>query len=285
MEILSLFIIVFIVFKTIKKTSSSPNITVSEVQYTTKEPVKKWKELMNPSIGSIEQKCPYCKVSLSKMPSRKTRCKHCGKYYYIKKRPFDDKSVIITEDELELIEIDNLKKYGEYDDYLKEKRKFEKKERELMLSRKASFVPRNDVYWALYNEERLKVFYKRKFSDYADITEKMANLLFNEKKYKDAISMYLEAAFIFINISRSENKLIDKEWMKKINCTPRSHLLRYFVDAMYADNLSKEDIKQIFFSLDTSPFEEKNMPYSKKEAWIFLDKEISFWLNNFPERQ
>lgn len=50
--------------------------------------------------------CPYCKVELEKEPTRKTKCKKCGKYYFIKTHPYKKERVIVTEKEA--IEIDNI---------------------------------------------------------------------------------------------------------------------------------------------------------------------------------
>ena len=49
-------------------------------------------------------KCPYCGIGLEKFPTKKTKCKSCGKYYYVKRAPSENKKRIVTEKEA--IEID-----------------------------------------------------------------------------------------------------------------------------------------------------------------------------------
>lgn len=47
-------------------------------------------------FGVDNPECPYCKVSLAKMPGRKTKCKSCGSYIYKRTRP-DGTVVAATE--------------------------------------------------------------------------------------------------------------------------------------------------------------------------------------------
>ena len=49
-------------------------------------------------FGVDHPECPYCKVSLAKMPGRKTKCKSCGSYIYKRTRP-DGTIVAATEND------------------------------------------------------------------------------------------------------------------------------------------------------------------------------------------
>lgn len=55
-------------------------------------------------IGVITANCPYCNIKLKKFPARKTKCKNCGEYFYVRRRPSDYKKVLIKENEKQLIE-------------------------------------------------------------------------------------------------------------------------------------------------------------------------------------
>jgi len=44
--------------------------------------------------------CPYCGVQLPKKPQRKTKCKSCGKYMFVRKHPKTNKRKIMTEDKV-----------------------------------------------------------------------------------------------------------------------------------------------------------------------------------------
>lgn len=55
-------------------------------------------------IGVTTANCPYCNIELNKFPAKKTKCKNCLNYIYVKTRPIDNKKVLIKENEIELIE-------------------------------------------------------------------------------------------------------------------------------------------------------------------------------------
>lgn len=73
---------------------------------------KQDKQELNAEVGITTLNCPYCGVALKKFPGRKTKCKSCGNYMYVRTRPADDERILIKEDEIELIEDEKAKKYG-----------------------------------------------------------------------------------------------------------------------------------------------------------------------------
>lgn len=48
--------------------------------------------------------CPTCRAPLSKMPARKTRCKACGQFIYVKSTPDDRAKRLMTESQAESAE-------------------------------------------------------------------------------------------------------------------------------------------------------------------------------------
>lgn len=51
-----------------------------------------------------EAKCPHCHEPLEKIPQRKTRCKNCDQYFFVRTRPSDSRKVIVTADGVTLID-------------------------------------------------------------------------------------------------------------------------------------------------------------------------------------
>lgn len=80
----------------------TPNIKEAKTYDNIKSPGIKLPELVN--IGIDVPKCPYCNVELQKFPARKTKCKNCGEYIYVRTRPIDYKKVLLKETELQLLE-------------------------------------------------------------------------------------------------------------------------------------------------------------------------------------
>jgi DNA-directed RNA polymerase subunit RPC12/RpoP len=48
--------------------------------------------------------CPYCSRELQKVPTRKSRCPHCGKTIFVKRGPDEIVKRLVTEDEAQRIE-------------------------------------------------------------------------------------------------------------------------------------------------------------------------------------
>ena len=59
---------------------------------------------LNSCLGITEAKCPYCGEKLYKFPKAKTKCKSCGNFIYKRTRPFDNKAILVKENELDEVE-------------------------------------------------------------------------------------------------------------------------------------------------------------------------------------
>lgn len=55
-------------------------------------------------IGKTDPLCPHCGATLPKMPGRKTRCRACGAFMYVRTRPSDRKRVLLVEADPPLLE-------------------------------------------------------------------------------------------------------------------------------------------------------------------------------------
>lgn len=55
-------------------------------------------------IGVETANCPYCGESLPKFPYRKTRCKNCGNFMYVRTRPSDNKRILAREENIEKLQ-------------------------------------------------------------------------------------------------------------------------------------------------------------------------------------
>ena len=56
-------------------------------------------------IGEINH-CPYFKEKLDKISTRKKKCPHCSKFFFVRTRSLDSKSVLVTEDQKKEIELE-----------------------------------------------------------------------------------------------------------------------------------------------------------------------------------
>lgn len=229
----------------------------------------------NTKIGVETPTCPYCGCELVKFPGRKTKCKKCENYIYVRTRPADGKRILIKENEKQLIQIEWEKKNGTFEIRQMERNEFAQIKQKLQKLRKCDFVPDNDVYWNLYQERHLKELAEERWIDYAHTTNDMANLLYKEQKYGGALEHYLEALYIDICIPHHE----ETGGQCRQLFSSRENILKYrscypvaaFSNCINEVNLNIEQIKEIFMSLmiPQIPF-----PISRLEAWKIIENKL-----------
>ncbi|QYZ80345.1 hypothetical protein E2N92_13375 [Methanofollis formosanus] len=66
-------------------------------------------------IGNVEAVCPYCGKSLKKKPLKKTKCPACRNEIQVMRRPADGLRVLVTDEQVEDLEIQAFVEAGEYD--------------------------------------------------------------------------------------------------------------------------------------------------------------------------
>lgn len=156
-----------------------------------------------------EARCPYCHQLLPKIPQRKTKCPHCGQFYYVRTRPSDREKVIVTTQEADAIEIEwkvesevqrILGNPTEWKERLrslsKDANPWERPYCEAMLARSNKEY---DKAWGFYNEARLQAGQQGQMGVYRNTTLEMANQLRAEGKFLKALVMLCEVCFYDLN--------------------------------------------------------------------------------------
>lgn len=101
--------------------------------------------------------CPYCKNSLIKFPSRKTKCPHCKKSIFVKRLNDSKFKTLITEEHAKKIEIEREKEDLKYrgfhnlENFGVTKEEFIKRKYEHYLKHGIE-NNNNDVIWSIFNE-------------------------------------------------------------------------------------------------------------------------------------
>jgi len=55
-------------------------------------------------MGNLDPVCPYCNYKFDKMPLKKKKCPNCNNFVRSRTRPFDNKKVLIKEEQMEELE-------------------------------------------------------------------------------------------------------------------------------------------------------------------------------------
>lgn len=128
--------------------------------------------------------CPNCNTELFKVPLKKTKCKICGNYIYIKRRPGETEKKIVSEKESLNIdvawEIYNLNKAKE--DFIAKMGVDENEflgRYEILKGKFGRNPELNDIEWMILNE---KVLVVKDYQELKIIYDRMAYIIFEEGK-------------------------------------------------------------------------------------------------------
>jgi len=131
-----------------------------------------------------EAKCPYCNSILNSIPKRKTKCKSCGNYFYIRTRLDDKAKVIVTEKECSEIDLISLV----FLSGVISEREFIKAKRTL----KEQFKSDKDIVWRLFNEKIDSASKRNDLGSLSDIYFAMAE--FTHKEGKESFHLLQQSA-------------------------------------------------------------------------------------------
>ena len=138
-----------------------------------------------------ESKCPYCDSVLTPPPSRKKRCGACNRSFYVRTRCADRKRVIVTEDEIRIIE-DEWEKHQLTDDILKGVSNLIT-ESDIQAARKRypAIINIGDIVWKLLHEKLLMAMKSSDWGLMYDVYYAMSIVL--QKEGKDSFAVQVEA--------------------------------------------------------------------------------------------
>jgi hypothetical protein len=108
-----------------------------------------------PAIGQLEARCPSCDHPFSKKPARKTKCRHCGNFCYVRTRPLDRQRVLVTEAQIALVEEQWAVVNGTHAEFLLRQQVIDT-EREALKRRFGREPSMHDVQWSLLNKDLIE---------------------------------------------------------------------------------------------------------------------------------
>lgn len=233
-------------------------------------------------IGTINT-CPSCNVKLVTIPSRKKKCQNCGEFIYIRTRPHDNKKVLVTEKEKDIIE----KQWQQHFQDIEDKKTLEdlefikaKKELSKQFGKEVSI---NDIKWYVYNQRTLEFASKRQWGLYRCNVLDMANLLIRENKHKQALVTLYEVCYLDLNGCRNvpeylSDKDIDSYGIKDFDIG-LSFLIPDIVSRIENEieilKITDEGAKRLFFERIDKIKPRKNMPLSSEDVWKKVIERIS----------
>lgn len=232
-------------------------------------------------IGELKAFCPYCDVALKKMPGKKTKCRVCGNFIYVRTRPIDQNKVLIREDQIEQIEEQWAIANGTYDDYIRAKEEAQKRlesARNVLTQRFGKEPSDRDVQWYLFNQDLFSHIKQKNMGFYSDTRMKMAICLEKDGRFKAALRTRLEVFYLDLNgpanlFGEADPDLLKDfpPWNVGLVVTAPS-ILKSIVKLAEQLNLSKDDVRQMFMKIAEQTRKSLKTPVTAESAWSELRK-------------
>ncbi len=233
---------------------------------------------LDKTIGEINAVCPYCEKGLKKKPSRKKQCPHCNNCIYKRTRPYDDAHIIIREDQIEDLEEQWAIANGQFDLYLKEKKRRERiKDR--LTDQYGNEPTKEDVEFRALNEQATEHELKGNWGFGRNMRLKMAKNLEKRDSYKLALRIYCHVCFLDINGpnnrgSTPNNSLKDFPFFTPENAILAPGVIRLMNDIINKLEYDIADTKQEFIEVTTPIHKGSPTPISPEKAWLSLREEL-----------
>jgi DNA-directed RNA polymerase subunit RPC12/RpoP len=229
-------------------------------------------------IGNVEPVCPNCGKAIESKPSRKKKCPECGKFMFVRTRPSDNKKVLVTEAQAEVIEEQWSINNGTHEAYLSEKKAFEN-EKASQTTRFGCVPSDNDVKWGLLNKQLTEQALSGDWGFYRNTKFQMAEILRKEEKLKSALYFYLDVFYLDLNgpnnMGGASPELLKKfppfrpnEAMIAPGIIKRilSTIKKLGVDSKETENLFKNMAKEQYSFIE--------LPISIEKAWEAIETRL-----------
>jgi len=229
-------------------------------------------------IGLTEKKCPYCGVSLAKFPGRKTKCKGCQNYIYVRTRPSDGQRILVTENEIVRVEELWAIKNGTHKDFLYKRKKYND-EREFLRVKFNRQPTDSEIQINLLQKQLPEHAENGDWGLYRNSKTSIAKLFFKAKNYEEALKEYLEVQFLDLN---GPNNAIRMDGVPLKSCSSFTPDTAFIAPGIVYEieriaNKLKLDIALIedeFISYSEILRRELKLPLTAKAAWKQLKRDI-----------
>lgn len=238
-------------------------------------------------IGNVEPKCPYCGFNLDKKPTQKKKCPNCGKNMFVRTRPDDRERVLVTEEQVLVIEAQWAKlseqRLLEYEQREREKLESNpeyKQEKDKLTKQWGKEPAVNDVLWSLANEHLLQHARNGDWGLYTNAKLDIARILENENKPERALQVYLEICYLDINGPSNTGGVTDATLLKKY--PPFDIKDGYFAPAIVESvknlagdlGIQNNQIKEMFSKIAETNHINLKLPVPPAKAWDLLHREL-----------
>lgn len=239
--------------------SQKQEIDIAQILSTLNKQINYVPEQCNYEVNAV---CPNCNKSLPKKPGRKTKCKNCQEFIFVRTHFETKEKILLSEKQLNEYE-PQAKKYYDNNDI----------KRRLIASFETVLYEGKNLRTHL-NKELEKKKKEWMWGQYRNIIHSLSTLDELEKKYADSFSKTLECIYLDINNPCNVGKyVIDNNMQeefppfKPFDNTPISP---YWIERIknQKEELNLTSIKDVFIEHNTKVFNDlKIVPHEPEIIW------------------
>lgn len=215
-------------------------------------------------LGNANQQCPHCRREYTSPPIEMKKCLGCSKAFFKTKRPQDGLTVLVREENRELINLqwENIKKAELIENI--DEAALEKIRLKLEESHGSRFTL-YDAHFVLIKQHVAKALVSGRFRLYSSLIYYTAEYDRYKKDFAQALSYYFYLYYLQLNGASNSVVFGDKVSVNK-------RTLRRILDLLKMAQLLTTDCKEIFVhSIEKlSAFESENLPYTIDETYEHL---------------
>ena len=231
-------------------------------------------------IGNTEPICPYCGAVLKRKPARKTKCKACGNFMYVRTRPADNQKILVTEAQREQVEEQWAIASGYHAEFLAEKENRERVRADL--ARRFGCQPsENDVQWAILNQELLDHSRDNYWGFYRNSRLRMGDILRRDSRLDAALVTYLEVCYLDLNGPENRGPNFDVTLMKDFppfdprnTATLAPGVIGYIFEIVKNQGIAQTRVESQFFNMAKSVHAALRLPVAPEDAWPTIHEEL-----------
>lgn len=230
-------------------------------------------------IGRTDSLCPYCGAEQKPRPKAKKKCRECGGFIYVRKRPLDEQRVLLKDTDLEQLDEQKAIAGGYHAEFLKQKEKNDAAKR--LLGEKLGRPPDEVEIAIVVQSEDMDEYIKQgNYGMFRNALYDLANALDTKGHYLQALKAYLQLYYVDYNGPGNIGSGADSvrklyAWRPSDSgVLPPSDAVRSIVEL----NLGESEVKRLFISEAAAIKERLGTPLAPEEVWSKFSRRLFDWV-------
>jgi DNA-directed RNA polymerase subunit RPC12/RpoP len=230
----------------------------------------------DPTTNDDDRKpiCPACDNGLSKIPGRKTKCPHCGKFIFVRTSPKTNKRVLVTEAQAAEIDAEYALMANIGGQELEGTPEYE--QARIALNNEAGSEPSDQqIKWRILTNLRSQHAQEGNWGLFRNDTLLMGDVMKGVPDMQRSLEYYLQVCYLDVNGPSNTGGYQSTEFPAFSPDTGSAFVAPAVID--YIKGIAEtekhpvEQVKQIFMAANRPLHKKLGLPLSPQEAWPKLE--------------